>query len=508
MYSSPVESTAQDKLYNLFFEWPSTEPYEVIVTGTFDDWSKSKLLNKTARGFVGNVQVPWDSKVKYKFFVDGKWLLLRGQPTEMDPGGYINNIIFTPPKPASTAASPEEVHVGTEEIAVVSPPEAVLMPVAETPVVTVVPLKEEAEAPPAAEESDKPASRLPILPLNSTEHNTIANGQAPPAPPDYVLAPSPRASRTLPAADVVPETHPAPEAHEDVVISPPEAENKPVDETPVVTVLAEAKKEEASPEPEAQKASRITTLPLLPVNSTEHNTIKDSQAAPVPDFVLPPPRRTSAAADESAKPVADASVTPSNAPVTKDLSAVHADKDSMGELDALKQEQLNGNGEAATASAEPQAPVVPVPELAPKPEAEAKAKSIEEGTKNEAKTPEAAHKQDASSSSSSSSSSSDSSKTTKEIGAAALPSPPVTPPGKHKRYFSFHRPGSPSPSHSTEGTPARPPLSSSPSSRSGTSKKKRHSFIAKIKEIFHHDHDDKDPKKSKSESQEKITEKV
>jgi hypothetical protein len=447
--------------------------------------------------------VPWDSKVKYKFFVDGKWLLLRGQPTEMDPGGYINNIIFTPPKPASAAAapSPEEVHVGTEEIAVVSPPEAVVMPVEQTPVVTVVAREEDA---PVAEEPEKPASRLPILPLNSTEHNTIANGQAAPAPPDYVLPPSPRASRTLPTAEVVPppaaEAHPVPDVHEDVVISPPEAENKPVDETPVVTVQAEANKEEASPKQDAP--SRITTLPLLPVNSTEHNTINDSQVPAVPDFVLPPPPRAvaQAAAEESAKLASDAPVTPSDAPVVEDLSAVQADKDAMGELEALKEEQLNANGEVAEA----QAPVVPVPESAPKPDSEAK-----EGAKNDVKEE---HKKDASSTSSSSSSNSDSTKTNKDAGAGgALPSPPVTPPSKHKRYFSFPRPGSPTPSQGTNSSPpTRPPLTSSPSSRSGTmsGKKKRHSFIAKIKEIFHHDHDDKDAKKGKSESQEKVTEKA
>lgn len=500
MSSSPVESTSKVQSYNLFFEWPSTDPHEVIVTGTFDDWSKSKLLNKTARGFVGNVQVPWDSKVKYKFIVDGKWLLLRGQPTEMDPGGYINNITFTPPKPASTAASPEELHVGAEETAVVSPPEAVVMPVDEVPIVTVPATKDESEA----EGSEKPASRLPILPLNSTEHNTV--GSAVPPPPDYVLPPSPRASKVIPATGAISETSAAPPpdappAQEDVVVSPPEAEDTTVEETPVVTVTAEAKKEEDSPEPDAPNASRISTLPILPLNSTEHNTINNAQSVVVPDFVLPPPpARVPAEApvndnkDESAKSLPDGSVTASKPPV-EGVSAAQADKDSMGVRDGLKQAQLNAPKGEVNPSAEsaPEAKSVPVKE---------KERPAGDKAKDEIKTQN-------SSSSSSSSSSSDSSKT-KDGATGPLPSPPVTP-GKHKRYFSFRRPGSPSPSESPNGSPVRPPLASSPSSRSATmsSKKKRTSFIGKIKEIFHHDHhDDKDSKKKHKSEDEVEKEKV
>lgn len=44
-------------------------------------------------------QIPWEQKIKYKFIVDGKWLVHEDQPTEVDPGGFVNNIYIAPAKP-------------------------------------------------------------------------------------------------------------------------------------------------------------------------------------------------------------------------------------------------------------------------------------------------------------------------------------------------------------------------------------------------------------------------
>lgn len=56
-------------------------------------------LVKNSTGFKGEIQIPWEQKIKYKFIVDGEWLLHENQPTEIDPGGYVNNTYTAPAKP-------------------------------------------------------------------------------------------------------------------------------------------------------------------------------------------------------------------------------------------------------------------------------------------------------------------------------------------------------------------------------------------------------------------------
>ena len=38
-------------------------------------------------------------KIKYKFIVDGEWVFHKDQPTEVEPGGFVNNIYTAPAKP-------------------------------------------------------------------------------------------------------------------------------------------------------------------------------------------------------------------------------------------------------------------------------------------------------------------------------------------------------------------------------------------------------------------------
>jgi hypothetical protein len=56
-------------------------------------------LTKTSTGLEATVDIPWGHKIKYKFIVDGQWLVLEDQPTEVDPGGYVNNVYIAPPRP-------------------------------------------------------------------------------------------------------------------------------------------------------------------------------------------------------------------------------------------------------------------------------------------------------------------------------------------------------------------------------------------------------------------------
>ncbi|KAG1715973.1 hypothetical protein ID866_1197 [Astraeus odoratus] len=87
---------------------PDTRPRDVILTGTFDQWSASIHLVKGDTGFHGTVKLPWGKKIAYKFIVDDHWQCLSDKPTEDDGNGNINNILYVPQKPLSsqTGASP------------------------------------------------------------------------------------------------------------------------------------------------------------------------------------------------------------------------------------------------------------------------------------------------------------------------------------------------------------------------------------------------------------------
>ena len=109
---------------------PHTDAQSVIVTGTFDNvcffvlrlsiwppiadadacqWSCSvHLQQKAESGFTGSVAVPWDSKIIYKFIVDGNWVTHPSQPTETDASGFVNNVVHTPVKPEPAVAASEE----------------------------------------------------------------------------------------------------------------------------------------------------------------------------------------------------------------------------------------------------------------------------------------------------------------------------------------------------------------------------------------------------------------
>jgi hypothetical protein len=71
-------------------------------------------LPKGTSGFVGNVRVPWNEKVPYKFIVDGKWVTRNDRPTELDGAGNLNNVLIAPSKPTpvmehpSTTSAPQD----------------------------------------------------------------------------------------------------------------------------------------------------------------------------------------------------------------------------------------------------------------------------------------------------------------------------------------------------------------------------------------------------------------
>ncbi|KAI6165020.1 immunoglobulin E-set [Pisolithus thermaeus] len=144
-------------LHDVELVWPHVGPNDVIVTGTFDQWSASIHLVKGDTGFRGMVKLPWGEKVAYKFIVDGYWSCRDDQPMENDGSGNINNILYVPqkplPPPGEIVSVPEATH----------PPE----PNGMAPVVpmTIVPVNDATSGRPL------PSSALTAEPITSEQPN-------------------------------------------------------------------------------------------------------------------------------------------------------------------------------------------------------------------------------------------------------------------------------------------------------------------------------------------------
>jgi len=91
-------STQDQDLHRVILRWPHTDANEVIVTGTFDQWSSSLRLSRKPDGFETPVFIPWKDKIAYKFIVDGRWVTNDTEPTEIDHG-FVNNVYTAPSKP-------------------------------------------------------------------------------------------------------------------------------------------------------------------------------------------------------------------------------------------------------------------------------------------------------------------------------------------------------------------------------------------------------------------------
>jgi hypothetical protein len=63
-------------------------------------WSSSVRLTRGVDGYEAHVPLPWDSKILYKFIVDGRWVTADAQPTETE-GYNVNNVLYTPSRPAA-----------------------------------------------------------------------------------------------------------------------------------------------------------------------------------------------------------------------------------------------------------------------------------------------------------------------------------------------------------------------------------------------------------------------
>ncbi|RCK63903.1 hypothetical protein Cantr_10832 [Candida viswanathii] len=76
------------------FTWPAG-PQEVILTGTFDDWSQSlPLVKQTDGSFSLEVPLPGETDdITYKYVVDGEWKVNPEEATTKDDAGNENNVI-------------------------------------------------------------------------------------------------------------------------------------------------------------------------------------------------------------------------------------------------------------------------------------------------------------------------------------------------------------------------------------------------------------------------------
>ncbi|EIW82488.1 carbohydrate-binding module family 48 protein [Coniophora puteana RWD-64-598 SS2] len=99
-------------MHEVSFTWPHTNARDVVLTGTFDKWSRSIHMSRTGGGYESRVAVPWGEKVAYKFIVDGRWTTSDQQPTERDRAGNLNNVYHAP----QPAPAPEPVMVEEKEV--------------------------------------------------------------------------------------------------------------------------------------------------------------------------------------------------------------------------------------------------------------------------------------------------------------------------------------------------------------------------------------------------------
>ncbi|KAG9588702.1 hypothetical protein KCU60_g9094, partial [Aureobasidium melanogenum] len=67
---------------------------EVYVTGDFDNWSKSVKLDKHGDSFSKTITLPGEeSRIHYKFVVDGNWTTDSTARQETDASGNVNNVV-------------------------------------------------------------------------------------------------------------------------------------------------------------------------------------------------------------------------------------------------------------------------------------------------------------------------------------------------------------------------------------------------------------------------------
>jgi len=240
--------SSQD-LHQVILRWPHTDAYEVIVTGTFDQWSGSIRLTRKPDGFETPVLIPWKDKIAYKFIVDGRWVTNDAEPTEID-NGFVNNVYTAPPKPPSQ--EPQLPTPSYRSESEVEPEHAEKVPVdADKPVANGYALDEPHEVPttPTAEPApEKPSTlvegvKADIAPAVGAAHVAVAQ-----------VAPGPQAVER--ASDELVSEPQAPEESVTTSVSSPAQSNAEQERSTAAVVVAQVEEQSSTPAPEPAEGTR------------------------------------------------------------------------------------------------------------------------------------------------------------------------------------------------------------------------------------------------------------
>ncbi|KAI8575667.1 hypothetical protein K450DRAFT_260595 [Umbelopsis ramanniana AG] len=106
---------SQQKTFKHTFTYTAPEAKSVLVTGTFDNWSKTQVLDFVNNGmFTATVQIPYETPgqdILYKYVVDEHWLTDSKTETTTDAEGNVNNILHAPVEPELAQTSVSEANV-------------------------------------------------------------------------------------------------------------------------------------------------------------------------------------------------------------------------------------------------------------------------------------------------------------------------------------------------------------------------------------------------------------
>ena len=83
--------------YTFVYKPTEETPETVLVTGSFDEWAGTLVMEKNGDVFQRKVTIPTDLdclQVQYKFIVDGVWKVDTSLPTTTDEQGNENNVVF------------------------------------------------------------------------------------------------------------------------------------------------------------------------------------------------------------------------------------------------------------------------------------------------------------------------------------------------------------------------------------------------------------------------------
>lgn len=257
--------SSQD-LHQVILRWPHTDANEVSVTGTFDkpEWKTSLHLTRKPDGFEAPpIYVPWRDKFAYKFVVDGRWVTNDAEPTEVAPGGFVNNVYTAPPKPVLPEPEPSTAPPSYHS-------------------------ESEIEHEPAEKVADKPTTNGTILHVVRDTPTPTADA----APEQHPRVPDDESDATV---------DPAPETVQETVVPVVEAAQAAVSQVALAPIKIEKAADEITSESEAPKDSHAPAAseqpiqipvpelaPNVPIgilpNSTPGNPSQDSTPTTRVDF--------------------------------------------------------------------------------------------------------------------------------------------------------------------------------------------------------------------------------